>query len=76
VKLPDTVSVERAADGREPDSRWWYVTDVPDVTWWRKVRPGPGLQRESVELIATDRQIPNLFTLLRVLDAHGLRDGR
>jgi hypothetical protein len=73
-----TVSTEAAAGGRDPASRsrWWEVTHVPDITWLRRVRPGPGPQPESVELTATDRQIPNLFTLLRLFDAHGLRDGR
>ncbi|MDN3352423.1 hypothetical protein [Actinomadura sp. DC4] len=73
LRLFIQVRTEAAEDGRDPRPSRWNVGEVPDVALIRRVHVPEGERLESAELDATDSQIPNLFTLLRLFDAYGKR---
>jgi len=73
LRLFIRVRTEAAADGRDPLPGRWDVRKVPDLATLQRVRVSEGERLRPAEIDAADQQIPNLFTLLRLFDAHGKR---
>jgi hypothetical protein len=73
VRLFIPVRAEAADDGRDPQPSRWNVGDVPDLATLQRVRMPDGQSPSPAEIDAADSQIPNLFTLLRILDLYEKR---
>jgi hypothetical protein len=73
LRLFIDVTTEPVPDGPDPSPRWRELTDVADVGALRRVRLADGQPPASVRLVATERQIPNVFTFMRLLRQFGVQ---